>query len=183
MVETIEELDFSKKISKNELLHVLKKEASRIHVHDLMITSVYLHEESKYMPEEYRKNFVNTFIKGFINRFKELKEDKKEYTGCIENKDLQKFLKTLEEERQIQREELKIKQDHYFFKLAKITEIVAIYTTFILEASVHPIGTLFPGGFELKFENEIYLCPVKEKNLNNPYALCKFCVSKQAKNV
>ena len=146
MVETIEELDFSRKISKNELLNVLKKESLKIHVHDLMMTSVYLQEEVRYMQEEYRENFVNTFIKGFINRFKGLREDKKEYTGYIENKELEKFLKTLEVERKIQRKELKIKQDQYFFKLAKITEIVAIYTTFILEASVHSIGTLFPGG-------------------------------------
>lgn len=179
----IEGMDFTKRISRKKLLEILKKEAQKIHVHDLMITSAYLQEESKYMPEEYRENFVNIFIKGFINRFKEVMKDKKEYNGYIENSDLLKFLKTLEAEREIQRKGLKIKNDEYFFKLAKITRIVAIYTTFVLEAPVHPVGTLFPGGFKLKFKNGEYLCPVKEKNLNNPYALCSLCVSTQAKNV
>lgn len=61
--------------------------------------------------------------------------------------------------------------------------MVAIYTTFILEVSVHPVGTLFPGESEVKFKNGVYLCLAKEKNLDNPYALCRFCVSKQDETV
>ena len=60
----------------------------------------------------------------------------------------------------------------------RLAKIVSIYTTFILEASIHPVGTSFPGGFKIKFENGEYLCPVKEKQLNTPGALCHFCVSK-----
>lgn len=183
MVETIEELDFSREISKNDLLSVLKKEASRIHMHDLMRTSAYLHQEARYIQEDYRENFVNIFINGFISRFKEVREDKKEYNGHIDNRKLQEFLETLKAQRDIQRKELKINSQKYFLKFSKITEVVAIYTTFILEASVHPVGTLFPGGYTVKFENRVYLCPAKEKNLDNPYALCKFCVSKQDKTV
>ena len=36
---------------------------------------------------------------------------------------------------------------------------------------------------KLKFKNGEYLCPVKEKQLNTPGALCRFCVSKQDKDV
>lgn len=183
MVETIEELDLSGKVSKSELMCVLKKEASKIHVHDLMIASTYLHEEAKYMQADYRENFINVFINGFINRFKELIGDKKYYNGYIQCEKLQKFLKILKVEREIQKEDLMINSEIYFLKFAKIAEIVAIYTTFILESPVHPVGTLFPGGFTLKSENGTYLCPVKEKNLNNPYALCRFCVSKQLKDI
>ena len=183
MVETIDELDFSRKISKNDLLNVLKKEASRIHMHELMRTSAYLHQEARYIQADYRENFVKVFINGFINRFKEVIEDKKGYNGYIDNKKLQEFLETLKAQRDIQRKELKINSQEYFLKFSKITELVAIYTTFIIEASVHPVGTLFPGGFKVKLENGIYLCPAKEKNLDNPYALCKFCVSKQDKTV
>ncbi|MDI6724561.1 MAG: DUF2115 domain-containing protein [Methanobacterium sp.] len=176
MIDKIEELDFSRKISKNELLSVLKKEASNIHMHDIMLASAFIQEDAKYMQAGYREEFVETFTKAFINRFKDIREDKTNYKGYIDNKKLKEFLKVLE----TQMKESKIKQELYFLRLAKI---VSIYTTFILEASIHPVGTSFPGGFKLKFKNGEYLCPVKEKQLNTPGALCRFCVSKQDKDV
>jgi uncharacterized protein (UPF0305 family) len=176
MTETVEDLDFSRKISKNELLMVLKKEASRIHMQDIMLASAYIQEDAKYMPAGYREEFVETFTRAFINRFKDIKEDKENYEGYIDNKKLQEFVILLLK----QIKDSKIKQELYFLRLAKI---VSIYTTFILEASIHPVGTSFPGGFKLKFENGEYLCPVKEKQLNNPGALCRFCVSKQTPSV
>jgi len=176
MIDKIEELDFSRQISKNELLSVLKKEASNIHMHDIMLASAFIQEDAKYMQAGYREEFVETFTKAFINRFKDIREDKTNYKGYIDNKKLKEFLKVLE----TQMEESKIKQELYFLRLAKI---VSIYTTFILEASIHPVGTSFPGGFKLKYKNGEYLCPVKEKQLNTPGALCRFCVSKQDKDV
>ncbi len=176
MADTIEDLDFSRKISKNMLLSVLKKETSKIHMHDIMLASAYIQEDAKYMQAGYREDFVETFTKAFINRFKDIREDKDNYEGYVNNKKLQEFLEVLEN----QMKESRIKQELYFLQLAKI---VSIYTTFILEASIHPVGTSFPGGFKLKFENGEYLCPVKEKQLNTPGALCRFCVSKQDKNI
>lgn len=176
MTETIEELAFSKKISKNELLHVLKKEASRIHMHDIMLASAYIQEDAKYMQAGYREDFIETFTKAFINRFKDIRQDKGNYEGYINTRKFQEFLEVLNK----QIEEAKTRSELCFLHLAKI---VSIYTTFILEASIHPVGTSFPGGFKLKFENGVYLCPVKEKQMNTPGALCKFCVSKQDKSV
>ena len=176
MIDKIEDLDFSRKISKNMLLSVLKKETSKIHMHDIMLASAYIQEDAKYMQAGYREDFVETFTKAFINRFKDIREDKDNYEGYVNNKKLQEFLEVLEN----QMKESRIKQELYFLQLAKI---VSIYTTFILEASIHPVGTSFPGGFKLKFENGEYLCPVKEKQLNTPGALCRFCVSKQDKNI
>ncbi|HML04307.1 MAG TPA: DUF2115 domain-containing protein [Methanobacterium sp.] len=176
MAENIEDIDFSKKISKMELLDVLKKEASRIHMHDIMLASAYIQEDAKYMQAGYREEFVETFTKAFINRFKDIREDKKEYKGYVNNKKLQEFIELLKK----QIKESDIRQELYFLRLAKI---VSIYTTFIIEASIHPVGTSFPGGFKIKFENGEYLCPVKEKQLNTPGALCRFCVSKQDKSI
>jgi len=176
MAETIEYIDFSKKISKKELLDVLKKEASRIHMHDIMMASAFIQEDAKYMQAGYREEFVERFTKAFINRFKDIKEDKEKYSGYIDNNKLKEFITVLEK----QMKGSSIRQELYFLRLAKI---VSIYTTFILEASIHPVGTSFPGGFKVKFKNGEYLCPVKEKQLNTPGALCRFCVSKQDKNV
>ena len=65
MTETIDELDFSKDISKNELLSILKSEESKIHTYDLMRTSAYLHQESKYIQADYKENFIKIFIMVF----------------------------------------------------------------------------------------------------------------------
>jgi uncharacterized protein (UPF0305 family) len=176
LVENIEDLDFSKKISKNELLDILKKEALKVHMNDIMLASAFIQEDAKYMHAGYREEFVENFTKAFIIRFKDIREDKKNYKGYIDNKKLQDFLNLLDK----LMKESEIRQELYFLRLAKI---VSIYTIFILESSIHPVGTSFPGGFKLKFVNGEYLCPVKEKNLNTPGALCKFCVSKQDKTV
>ena len=175
MVDNIDNLDFSKKISKNELLKVLKKEASKIHMNEIMLASAFIQEDAKYMQAGYREDFIEKFTKAFIIRFKDIREDKNDYKGYIDNKKLQDFLSVLKK----QMNESEIKQELYFLRLAKI---VSIYTTFILESSIHPVGTSFPGGFKIKFENNEYLCPVKEKQLNTPGALCRFCVSKQDKS-
>jgi uncharacterized protein (UPF0305 family) len=37
------------------------------------------------------------------------------------------------------------------------------------------VGTPFPGGFKVKYEDETYLCPVKERQKDNPGAVCGFC--------
>lgn len=176
MAETLEEIDFSKKIKKQELLEILKKEASKIHMNDIMLASAFIQEDAKYMQSGYREDFVETFTRAFINRFKDIREDKANYEGYIDTNKLKEFLNVLNK----QMEESNIKQELYFLRLAKI---VSIYTTFILEASIHPPGTLFPGGFKLKFKEGSYICPVKDKQKNTPGALCRFCVSIQDKNV
>ncbi|MCE7700129.1 MAG: DUF2115 domain-containing protein [Methanobacterium paludis] len=181
MAETIEGLDFSKKISKNELMDVLKKEASKIHIYDIMMTAAQLKEDTKYLQTSYKENIIETFTNAFINRFKSIIKDKKNYKGYIDTEKLQEFLKILEIQREIQKERSKIKQEQDSLKLTKIAKITSIYNIFILKAPIHAVGTLFPGGFKLKFENGEYLCPVKEKQLTNPQALCRFCVSKQNK--
>ncbi|MGZ7108680.1 MAG: DUF2115 family protein, partial [Methanobacterium sp.] len=63
-----------------------------------------------------------------------------------------------------------------FFKIYKI---VSLYTTFILDEPIHVVGTPFPGGFKVKYENGRYLCPVKEKQKDNPGAVCGFCIAEQ----
>lgn len=176
MADTIKDLDLSKKISKNELLDVLKKEASKIHMQDIMLATAFIQEDAKYMHAGYREDFVETFTRAFIIRFKDIMEDKADYEGYIDNKKLEEFLEVMEK----QMRESEIEQELYFLRLAKI---VSIYTTFVLESSIHPVGTSFPGGFKLRFENGEYLCPVKDRQINTPGALCRFCVSKQDNSV
>lgn len=176
MAEKIEELDFSQKITKNELLKVLKKEASKLHITDIMKATTFLIEDAKYMQAGYREDYINRFTKAFFSRIRDIKDDKKEYKGFINGKKLQELLEVLNQ----QKEDAKDKSELCFLEVARI---VSIYTTFILDMPIHPVGTLFPGGFKLRFKNGVYLCPVKERQMKTPSALCRFCVSKQDKNI
>jgi uncharacterized protein (UPF0305 family) len=45
---------------------------------------------------------------------------------------------------------------------SRYTKNIPIYYL-ILKVSVHPVNTPFPGGFKVKFVDNKYLCPVKER--------------------
>lgn len=68
-------------------------------------------------------------------------------------------------------------------RLFKIYKIISLYTTFILNEPIHIVGTRFPGGFKVKYENKEYYCPVKESQKDNPNAVCAFCISKQDESI
>ena len=171
----INEIDLNKKILKMDLLRILKKEAYRISINDIMKASAFLREDSKYMPKKYREDYIKKFTVAFFSRLRELKNDKTDYEGYINNKKLKEMLKVLK----IQEKEAFIRNDKNELSFIKISKIIPIYTTFIKEESIHPVGTSFPGGFRLEYMDGKYLCPVKDKQSKTPHALCRFCVSVQ----
>lgn len=171
----IQDLDFSGKISKYELLSVLKKEARSIHIKDIMLASTFLRSDAQYMQSPYREEYIQRFTKAFFARIKNLKDDINEYEGYIDTDKLEELLKVLENQKMVAKDESEL----CFLRIARI---ISIYTTFILEESIHPVGTQFPGGFTLRYEKGEYLCPVKDKQKDTPSALCRFCVSKQDKS-
>ena len=65
----------------------------------------------------------------------------------------------------------------------KIYRLISIYTTFIMDEPVHPVGMPFPGGFKIKQEYGTYYCPVKESQKDNPNAVCGICIAEQDKEV
>ncbi len=166
------DIDLSGKISKDELLSTLKSEAAAIDIKKIMLATSYLREDAQYMQSPYREEYIERFSKAFFTRIKDVKDDKGKYKGFVDVLKLKEFLEVLDN----QRKEAKSEAEICFLKIARI---VALYTTFILEESIHPVGTKFPGGFELRYSNGRFLCPVKEKQMNNPSALCRFCVSVQ----
>ncbi|GAB6054900.1 DUF2115 domain-containing protein [Methanobacterium movens] len=172
----LEDLKFSEKLSKKELLNILKKEASQLHIKDIMDASIYLREDAKFMPPKERDDFISRFTKAFFLRIKDLKEDQEEYEGLVDTEKLKEFLGVLNE----QKRNVKCHEELCFSHIAMI---VATYTAFVREESIHPVGTRFPGGFILRYEKGIYYCPVKEKQLNTPGALCRFCVSVQEEDL
>jgi uncharacterized protein (UPF0305 family) len=171
-MSVLDEIDFTSHMTKMELLEALKREAKSVHINDIMQATVFLREDSQYIQAGYREDYIKNFSKAFFARIKDIKEDNNQYEGSVDTDKLREFLEVIRK----QGEEAHGDKELCFLRIARI---VATYTTFIREESVHPVGTRFPGGFQLRYENGKYLCPVKERQKNNPSALCRFCVSVQ----
>jgi uncharacterized protein (UPF0305 family) len=174
MIFKLEELNVDETLTVDDLLKVLKREATNIHIKDIMMACNFLIEEGKYVQSSYREKFYNAYLKGFILRIKEVKEDKNINKNPVNLKDLEDSLIILEEQ------EIKMKETYpHDPNFSKIYQIISIYTTFILDEPIHVVGTEFPGGFKVKVENGTYYCPVKEKQKDNPDAVCGICIAEQ----
>jgi uncharacterized protein (UPF0305 family) len=171
----IMELEFKgTDLSKNELLDLLKTKASKIHITHIMKACNHLISEGKYVQPNYREKFYNAYIKSFILRVKEIKEDNNVYNEMVDISELKDSLNLLKEQ-EINMNKL-YPADPYF---PVIYQIISIYTSFVLDEPIHVVGTEFPGGFKVKYMDGKYLCPVKEKQEDNPNAVCGFCIAEQ----
>jgi len=163
-------------ILKKDLMNILHNLAKTISIQDMMLASVLLREEGKYVQAKYREDYLEIYIKYFIMRIKDVKEDKTDYNKEIDNKkDFSEAIILLNTQF----------YDKNFYppgseKFAVIYTIIGLYTTFILNEPIHPIGTPFPGSLKVTYKNGTYFCPVKDKQSETPQAVCKFCIAKQS---
>ncbi len=171
----IMEVEFdSTDLSKQDLLDILKSEAKKIHITHIMNACNHLINEGKYVQPSYRQKFHDAYMQSFILRVKEIKEDKNVYPESVDIIVLKKSLKQLKEQ------ELKMGELNPFDpNFHVIYQIISIYTSFVLDEPIHVVGSEFPGGFKVRYENGKYLCPVKDKQENNPNAVCGFCIAEQ----
>ncbi|HIQ32398.1 MAG TPA: DUF2115 domain-containing protein [Methanothermococcus okinawensis] len=151
-----------------ELFKRIKEMAKDFNIQDLMKVRVFLEEDMKYLPEDYREHYLRNQIMYFINTLKEIKrrkvEDVEDYP--VDEEKLRNLLKRIEGFRR------GTKGEDAFIKLSKI---VVPYLVFIERKPLHPVGTRFPGGRCIEKRGERYYCPVKNKQ-KNEYSLCEFCV-------
>nr|WP_305512372.1 DUF2115 family protein [Methanobrevibacter sp. V14] len=64
-------------------------------------------------------------------------------------------------------------------KFPLIYVITALYTTFILEEPIHPVGSEFPGSLFVEKKGGKFLCPVKDNQKDNTNAICHLCLAEQ----
>ncbi len=168
------ELEVSEEIKKEDLIEALKKEAANIHITDIMKAWAFLLEDAKFVQEVYRTEYAKAYGKSFFIRIKELKDDVAKYDEYIDLNEYKKAMKLLnDQEKQMEETE------NFDPCFAKVYRIISLYTTFVLDEPIHVVGTPFPGGFHVKYEEGIYYCPVKEKQKDNPGAVCGFCIAEQ----
>ena len=174
----LKDIDLSKNVPRQTLLDALKDEAGNIHITDIMAAFTHLKKESTYVNANYREEYDQAYIQSFLMRIKEVKNNKKHYEGFADRKELQEAIEILKAQQRLA--ELDHGQHMHFFKIYKI---ITLYTTFIMDEPVHPVGMPFPGGFKIKQENGIYYCPVKENQKDNPGAVCGICIAEQDQDV
>ena len=165
-------------MTKNELLTILKKYARLISAYDLMLATSAMREDGKYVQAQYREKYLEMYIKYFIMRMKEILDNNTDYTSNIDIETLKNsynlLVYTFEKER----------NEYYNSdKFPLIYVITSLYTTFILEEPIHPVGSEFPGKLKITKEKDTFYCPVKDNQKDNPNAICHLCLAEQTPNI
>ena len=172
LFEDLNQLLEKKEITRNNLQEILNTYAKTIGIYDQMIACEALKADNQYVQKEYAEKFDAVYIKFFIMRINNIKSDKKDYPQIIPHEKLEEAVKLFKYNFDLDKESKKADD-----KFPLIYALISLYTTFILEEPIHPEGTPFPGNLEVIKENNTYLCPVKEAQLESPNAVCKICVA------
>ena len=159
-------------VSCQAVLEVLKQYCATISVFDLMAVNAEMIEESKYVQENYKDKSHGVYAKYFLGRIKEIRDDNTSYERNIDKEDFIDSVATLKSYHE--NESLISKT-----KFPLIYGIVSLYTTYILEEPIHPVGTPFPGSLKVEEKDGVFYCPVKDANLESPNAVCKMCIAEQ----
>ena len=175
----LRKLSPQEKITKDEIMTILKKYASIISVYDLMMATAYMRKDGEYVHANYREKYLEIYIKYFIMRMKEvLGNDDYDNLAVIDKQAFDESFPMLE--RTFEKERLTASKDD---KFPLIYVITALYTTFILEEPIHPVGSEFPGSLKVEEINGKFLCPVKDNQKDNPNAICHLCLAEQTPDI
>lgn len=176
----IELKDLSPKpeIRKHELMEILKKYARIISVQDLMMATARMRKDGEFVQKNYREKYLKVYIKYFIMRMKEVKEKEDYIDTTIDKESFDTSFPMLE--RTFEKERLSYSDDD---KFPLIYVITALYTTFILEEPIHPVGSEFPGSLFVEERNGEFFCPVKDNQKDNINAICHLCLAEQTPDI
>lgn len=174
----LDNLNSQETIPKKELLKVLKKYGRTISPQDLMLATLILREEGKYVQAGYRDKFLETYVKYFILRIKEILNLENDINGEVNKELFDESLENLEYHFHKEKEK-NIKKS----KFPLIYVLASVFSTFINEEPIHPEGSEFPGSLKVYQEDGVFYCPVKDAQKDNPNAVCNFCLAEQTPNI
>jgi uncharacterized protein (UPF0305 family) len=174
----LKKLSQKSEIRKSEIMEILKKYARIISVNDLMLATAHMRKDGEYVHEKYREKYLKIYIKYFIMRMKEVKEKEDYVDSAIDKPSFDESFPMLE--RTFEKERLTSSEDD---KFPLIYVITALYTTFILEEPIHPVGSEFPGSLFVEERNGEYFCPVKDNQKDNVNAICHLCLAEQTPDI
>lgn len=174
----LRKLSPNEEIKKSELMEILKKYARIISVNDLMLATAHMRKDGEYIHEKYREKYLTIYIKYFIMRMKEVKEKEDYADVAIDKTAFDESFPMLE--KTFEKERIGNSEDG---KFPLIYVITSLYTTFILEEPIHPVGSEFPGSLFVEEIDGVYYCPVKENQKDNVNAICHLCLAEQTPDI
>ena len=174
----IEKLSSNDEISKEDIMDMLQRYAATISVYDLMLASAYMRKDGEYIQANYREKYLEIYIKNFIMRMKEVLNNNDYDNSPIDKKAFGDSLPLLK--RTFEKERISDSKDD---KLPLIYVITSLYTTFILEEPIHPVGSEFPGNLSVEEKNGKFFCPVKDNQKDNVNAICHLCIAEQTPDI
>lgn len=174
----LKDLTPQKEIKKSELMDILKKYARIISVYDLMMATAHMRKDGEFIHANYREKYLEVYVKYFIMRMKEVLENESYIDSAIDKQSFDESFPMLE--RTFEKERLSNSKED---KFPLIYVITALYTTFILEEPIHPVGSEFPGSLKVEEINGEYFCPVKENQKDNVNAICHLCLAEQTPDI
>ncbi|WP_405304869.1 DUF2115 domain-containing protein [Methanobrevibacter sp.] len=169
-----------KEITKDDLMIILKKYARLISVYDLMLASARMRKDGEFVHASYREKYLEIYIKYFLLRMKEVLAKDDYDHSAIDKTSFDESIPMHERTFEKEREETFGTHDD---KFPLIYVITALYTTFILEEPIHPVGSEFPGNLKVEKRNGKYLCPVKDNQKDNANAVCHMCLAEQTPDI
>lgn len=172
----LKKLSPQQEIRTTELMEILKEYARIISVYDLMLASAHMRKDGEFVQANYREKYLEIYIKYFIMRMKEVLENESYNKKTIDKKAFDESFPMLERTFEIE----KISDDG---KFPLIYVITSLYTTFILEEPIHPVGSEFPGSLKVEEKNGEFFCPVKDNQKDNPNAICHLCLAEQTPDI
>lgn len=179
ILSELKQLSCHDAITKNDLMGILKKFAAIISVHDLMIATAHMRKDGEFVHANYREKYLEIYIKYFIMRMKEvLGNDSYDKETIIDKASFDESFPMLE--RTFEKERI---NEFGPNKFPLIYVITSLYTTFILEEPIHPVGSEFPGSLKVEERNGKFLCPVKDNQKDNDDAICHLCLAEQTPDI
>ena len=175
MFEDLESISPQNTITKTELLNILKKYCKIISPYDLMLATARMREEGKYVQANYREKYLEVYVKYFIMRVKEILDNNNYLDAPIDKESFNESFNLLKYQFE--------KERNYDDKFPLIYIIVSLYTTFILEEPIHPVGSEFPGSLKVEKKEGVFYCPVKDKQKDNKNAICNLCLAEQTPGI
>lgn len=176
IIMELKELSPNENITKKELMEILKKYARIITVYDLMLATAHMRKDGEFVHASYREKYLEIYVKYFIMRMKEVLENDDYSNGNIDKKAYDESFPMLE--RTFEKERHGADD-----KFPLIYVITALYTTFILEEPIHPVGSEFPGSLKVEERNGEFFCPVKDNQKDNSDAICHLCLAVQTPDI
>lgn len=174
----LKKLSPQEEITKSEIMEILKRYARIISVNDLMLATARMRKDGEYVHAKYREKYLKIYIKYFIMRMKEVKEKEDYVDSTIDKTSFDESFPMLE--RTFEKERLSDATDD---KFPLIYVITSLYTTFILEEPIHPVGSEFPGSLFVEEKDGVYYCPVKDNQKDNVNAICHLCLAEQTPDI